>query len=88
MGDGGAAVRAEEAPDSLAGGARVLVLLDRAVDGELVLGDDGDERVCAPALALARVAVVVARDEGGVDVGRVGDSLAETVSGERHLDRF
>ena len=84
VGDGGAAVGAEEAPDGLAGGALVLVLLDGPVDGELVLGDDGDERVGAAGLALAVVAVVVAREEGLVDVGRVGDGLAEAVSGERH----
>ena len=41
--DGGAALGAEEAPDGVAGGALALPLLDGAVDGELVLGDDGDE---------------------------------------------
>lgn len=35
-------------------------------------------------LALAVVTVVVAGDDGGVDVGLVGDGLAEAVSGERH----
>jgi hypothetical protein len=30
--------------------------------------------------------VVVAGQEGGVDVDRVGDGLAEAVSGERHGD--
>jgi hypothetical protein len=35
-------------------------------------------------LALAVVAVVVAGDEGLVDVNGVGDGLAEAVSGERH----
>lgn len=43
VGDGGAAFGAEEAPDGVAGGALALPLLDGAVDGELVLGDDGDE---------------------------------------------
>lgn len=44
VGDGRAALGAEEAVDDVTGralGARVL--LDGAVDGELVLGDDGDE---------------------------------------------
>lgn len=36
-------------------------------------------------MALAVVAVVVAGDEGGVDVDRVGDGLAEAVARERHL---
>ena len=43
VGDRGAALGAEEAPDALAGAALALVLLDGAVDGELVLGDDADE---------------------------------------------
>jgi hypothetical protein len=43
VGNGRAAVGAEEAPDGLAGGALALPLLDGAVDGELVLGNDGDE---------------------------------------------
>jgi hypothetical protein len=38
-------------------------------------------------LALAVVAVVVAGEEGSVDVSRVGDGLAETVSSERHVGR-
>ena len=38
------------------------------------------------ALALAVVAVVVAGQGGGLDVGRVGYGLAEAVSGERHDD--
>jgi hypothetical protein len=37
-------------------------------------------------LALAIIAVVVARDERGIDVGLVGDCLAETVASERHCE--
>lgn len=33
---------------------------------------------------MAVVAVIVAGDEGCVDVGLVGDGFAEAVSGERH----
>lgn len=36
-------------------------------------------------LALAVIAVVVAGDDRGVDVGLVRHSLAETVAGQRHL---
>lgn len=36
-------------------------------------------------LALAVVAVVVASEGGSIYVDRVGDGLAETVSGERHV---
>ena len=43
VGDGRAALGAEEAMDILAGGALGGVLLDGAVDGKLVLGDNGDE---------------------------------------------
>lgn len=39
-------------------------------------------------LALAVIAVVVARDQWGIDVNAVRDSLAETVSGENHSDGF
>ncbi len=39
-------------------------------------------------LALAVVAVVVAREQRGVDVDRVRDGLAEAVSGETHLGRI
>jgi hypothetical protein len=87
VGYGRAAVGAEEAPDGLAGGALALPLLEGAVDGELVLGDNGDEGVGRAGLALAVVAVVVAGEEGSVDVSRVGDGLAETVSSERHVGR-
>ncbi len=38
-------------------------------------------------LALAVIAVVVAGEEGGVNVDRVGDGLAETVSGEAHFGK-
>jgi hypothetical protein len=43
VGDRGAALGAEEAPDALAGAALALVLLDRTVDGELVLWNYADE---------------------------------------------
>jgi hypothetical protein len=88
VGDGGAALGAEEAPDRLAGGAFTLPLLDGAFDGEDLLGDDADERVGRTALALAVVAVVVAGEEGLLNVSLVGDGLAETVSSERHGGRF
>ena len=40
------------------------------------------------ALALAVVTVVVANEERSFHVNRVGDGLAKTVSGERHVERF
>lgn len=43
MGNGRAAVGAEEAVDSLARGSGAGPLLDWAVDGKLVLGDDDNE---------------------------------------------
>lgn len=43
MGDRGATVGTEETPDGFAGRALALPLLDGAVDGELVFGDDSDE---------------------------------------------
>jgi hypothetical protein len=86
--DRGAALAAEETVDGLARGAGAGPLLDGAVDGELVLGDDGNEGVGASALTLAIVAVVVAGDDGLVDVDRVGDGLAEAVSGECHFQGF
>jgi hypothetical protein len=43
VGDGRATLGAEQSPDGFAGGARALPLLDRAVDGELVLRDDSDK---------------------------------------------
>ena len=51
--------------------------------GEDWVGEKG-RTVGRAALALAVVAVVVAGEEGGLDVNRVGDGLAEAVSGERH----
>lgn len=39
-------------------------------------------------LALAVVAVVVTNEERGLHVDRVGDGLAETVSGKRHDEWF
>lgn len=43
MGNGRAAVRAEESVDLVSGVGRAGPSLDGAVDGQLVLGDDGDE---------------------------------------------
>lgn len=43
MSDGGSALGAEETPDCIAGRARALPLLDGSVDGQLLLGNDGDE---------------------------------------------
>ena len=43
MGNGRAALGAEEAVDVVARGTLARVFLDGALDGELVLGDDGDE---------------------------------------------
>lgn len=110
VGDGGAALGAEDAVDVVARRALAGVLLGGAVDGELRLGDDGDEgcvsrsvlgqlpllrggllsegtgvrTVRGAGLALAVVAVVISGEERGIDVDRVGDGLAEAVSGERH----
>lgn len=41
--------------------------------------------VCGAGLALAVVAVVVAGDDRGVNVDRVGDGLAEAMSSENHF---
>lgn len=105
MGNGRAALGAEETPHRFSGRALALPLLHGAIDGELVFGNNGDEgwsllAICrvrimgegegeevtvgAAALTLAVVAVVVAGDERGFDVGGVGDGVAEAVSGERH----
>jgi hypothetical protein len=46
----------------------------------------GGRTVSAATLALAVVAVVVASEERSLDVSRVGDGLAETVTSERHVD--
>lgn len=43
MGDRGATLRAEDAVDGVAGGTLASPALSRAVDGQLVLGDDSDE---------------------------------------------
>ena len=43
VGNGRAALGAEEAVDVVARGTLARVFLDGALDGELVLGDDGDE---------------------------------------------
>ena len=52
----------------------------------IIFKDGCSERrtVGAAALALAVVAVIVASDQRSLDVSRVGDGLAEAVSGERH----
>ena len=47
--------------------------------------EEAGPTVCASTLTLAIIAVVVSRDERGFDVGRVGDGLAEAVSGKRHV---
>lgn len=43
MGDGRAALGAEDSVDGVSGGGRAGPLLDGAVDGQRGLGDDGDE---------------------------------------------
>ena len=43
MGNRRATLRAEETVDVLARASFARVLLDRAVDGQHILGDDGDE---------------------------------------------
>lgn len=43
MGNGRAALGAEESVDLVSGGGRAGPRLDGAVDGQLVFGDDGDE---------------------------------------------
>lgn len=43
MGNGRAALGAEESVDFVSGGGRAGPRLDGAVDGQLVFGDDGDE---------------------------------------------
>lgn len=84
VGNGRAALGAEETVDRVAGSTVAGVLFDGAVDGQDIFGDDGDEGVGRATLALAVVAVVVRCDDGLLDLGLVGDGLAETVSGERH----
>lgn len=84
VGNGRAAVGAEKTVDRVAGSTVAGVLLDGAVDGQDIFGDDGDEGISRATLALAVVAVVVCRDDRLLDLGLVGDGLAETVSGKRH----
>ena len=43
VGNGASTLRAEQPPDGVAGGTLALPLLHGAIDGELILGDDGDE---------------------------------------------
>lgn len=43
VGNGASTLGAEQPPDGVAGGTLALPLLHGAIDGELVLGDDGDE---------------------------------------------
>lgn len=88
MRNGRTALGAEDPVDGFARRAFAGPFLGGAVDGELVFGDDGDERVGRAALALAVVAVVVAGDEGSFHVGGVGYCFAETVSCERHGGRL
>jgi hypothetical protein len=88
VGDGRTALAAEETVDNVTGralGARVG--LDRAVNGELVLLDNSNERVGRTTLALAVVTVVVANKERLV-VDLVGDGFAKAVSRERHCGGF
>lgn len=49
-------------------------------------GRMGKHTVGRAGLALASIAVIVAREDRGVHVDRVGDGLAETVAGERHFE--
>ena len=83
MGDGGAALGAEDAVHGVAGGALAGEGLGGSRDGQLVLGHHHHQRVRRPGLPLAVVAVVVPDDER-VRVHRVLHGAAETVSGETH----
>jgi hypothetical protein len=88
VGNGRTALGAEKTVDNVA--RRSLgagVGLDGAVDGELVLLDNSNERVGGTALALTVVAVVVANNERLI-VDLVGDGFAEAVSGERHCEKI
>lgn len=80
MGDGGAALGAEDAVHGVAGGALAGKGLGGSRDGQLVLGDHDDERVRRTRLALAVVAVVVP-DDDRLGVDRVLDGAAEAVTG-------
>lgn len=86
VGDGAAAVAAEPAPNAVAAAAFAFPLLQRALDGEFVLGDNGDEGVCRAGLTLAIVAMVVAGQQRGIDINSVGSGLAQAVSGESHCE--
>lgn len=89
VGNGRTALGAEETVDNLARGALGSgVGLDWAIESELVLGDYSDQGVGRAALSLAVIAVIIASEKGLVDVNRVGDSLAKTVSAERHVEYF
>jgi len=81
--DRGAALAAEDAVDRLARGALARPALGGAIEVELVLGDDDDERICRAALALAVITMVVADNEG-VGIDSVLDGTAEAVTGETH----
>lgn len=85
--DGRAALAAEDTVDGLARGTGTSIALGRTGDGQLVLGDDGDERVCGTSLALAVVAVVVGNGEGR-RVNGVLDLAAKAVTGETHFVRL
>ena len=52
--------------------------------GGLLSEGTGVRTVRGAGLALAVVAVVISGEVRGIDVDRVGDGLAEAVSGERH----
>lgn len=84
MGDRGATFRAEDAVDGEARGTLASPALGRTVDGQLVLGDDSDERVGRATLALTVIAVIVGSDQRCVNVHGVRDGFAKAVSGERH----
>lgn len=88
MGNGRPAFGAEYTVDGLARGALSGPAFDRAFDGELLLWDDGNERIGGAALALAIIAVIVRHEAELVDVDGVSNGLAETVTSDRHLDGF
>jgi hypothetical protein len=83
VGDWRAAVGAEDAVDVLSGRALASPALGGAFDGQLVLGDNDNERVGRTALALAVVAVVIPNNYG-LGVHRVGDVAAQAVTRETH----
>jgi len=83
--DWAAAFRAEDSVHSFAGAAQAGVALGGALEGELVFGDDGDERVGRSRLALAIIAVIVTDKEWLIDIDAIGNCFAETVAGDRHF---